>query len=93
MKHTIHACMDDDITWIKKSLEEKGIDTSKCTVCSAEIVATEVDAYYLMDRIRRWLGNPKKFYTWNIGAITPKGFVCEKFACFSDVIYSGRVKL
>ena len=90
-KHTIHACMDGDVPRMLEVLEAKGIDTTKCIICGEEISSTEVPAYYLMDRIRRWFGSKKRFYTWNIGAFVADGVVCDKIGCFSEMLYRDRM--
>ena len=87
---TIHAFMDDDTAKILEYLEKQGIDTSKCVICGEPIRSWEVPPYYLIDRIRRWLGNPKKFYEWNVGAIVHDGVVCDKSKCFVDSLYRDR---
>ena len=84
---TIYAFMQDETAKMLEILNKKGINTTKCVICGEAIKSWEVPPYYLMDRIKRWFGNPKKFYEWNIDAIVHDGVVCDKGLCFYDSLY------
>lgn len=84
---TINAFMDDDVAHILETLKKKGIDVTKCVICGKPIESWEVPPRYLVDKIKRWLGNPKKFYESNIDAIIHDGVVCDRSGCFVKALY------
>jgi len=87
--------MDDGVPMMFKTLEKIGVDTSKCFICGADIVATEREPRYLSEILSRWWarikGGDKKFYEWNIGAFYRLGIVCDETRCFVRLMDYSRV--
>ena len=86
---TINAFFEDDTKKMLDMMQEKGLDIEKCFICGDPIFPTERPPRYLRERWDAWR-HKKKFYDWDIGAISSWGVCCDRGLCFVKLLDKQR---
>ena len=88
-KHTIHAFFHTETEGMLETLKGMQIDVTKCHICGKPTVKTQRAPIYLTERWDAWR-HKKKFYDWNIGAVSSKGVICDDIACYMQLLEQQR---